>query len=100
MKTSKQCPKCSSLRVGYLERVYNYNTCNGAQLHAPEPVGVIPEEDRLFTTNIAAGELEAYLCADCGFLETYVKAPATVPFEQLKGFRWINPTSAEAGPYR
>ena len=99
MKTSKQCPKCESRRIRYLENTYDYNTDDSAQLHAPEPVGVVPKEGWLFTKNIPTGQLEAYLCGDCGYYETYIKNVADLPLEKLLGFRWVNSDEVEAGPY-
>jgi len=100
MKSSKQCPKCHSLKIGYLEQTFDYNTDDGADLHAPEPVGVIPKKGWVLTTNVPTGELEAYLCADCGYFETYVKSPGSVPFEELRGFRWVNVAPPADGPFR
>ena len=37
-----------------------------------------------------AGDVEAYLCADCGYFEEYLKSPETVPWDRLEHFRWCN----------
>jgi predicted Zn-ribbon and HTH transcriptional regulator len=82
MKASKQCPKCRSTRVGALaEALYDDDYQVGVH-YKPLPVGV--------TAKGVVGRLEAYLCADCGYYETYVKDPASIPFEAIQGFRWVN----------
>ena len=100
MKARKQCPKCSSLRVGYLETRVSEDRGQGSTGPKPLPLGVTEHPGIFFTTQEAFGELEAYLCADCGFLETYVKNPAETNYDELVGFHWLNPDSVEEGPYR
>jgi len=46
------------------------------------------------------GRLEAYVCADCGYHETYVKEPDAVPWDRIAGFAWVNPPPADTGPFR
>ncbi|HSR48184.1 MAG TPA: hypothetical protein VLL77_09400 [Anaerolineales bacterium] len=36
------------------------------------------------------GNLEAYLCTNCGLFETYVKDPSSVPYESIIGITWQN----------
>jgi hypothetical protein len=43
------------------------------------------------------GQIEAYVCADCGYLEAYAREPHKVPFEQIVGFSWVG---AQEHPYR
>jgi hypothetical protein len=45
-------------------------------------------------------EFEAYVCTECGYLETHVKVPTKVPYEEIEGFRWVNPETPEEGPCR
>ena len=104
MKASKQCPKCDSLRVGYLERVHDQTVHDEASkspwAYASKKVGVIESSGWLRSYEEGHGLLEAYLCADCGYYETYVKSPEDVPYEKLQGFHWLNPEPPEEGPYR
>ena len=97
MKASKQCPKCNSLRVGYLETVADkgeYDTSTwSAAIGKTETKG-------WFGGGKVVGELEAFLCADCGYFEQYVKSPEKVPYDKLQGFHWLNPEPPEEGPYR
>jgi predicted nucleic-acid-binding Zn-ribbon protein len=98
MKASKQCPKCSSRRVGYLENVLDLNQAY-PEAYSPAVVALDVARGR-DGVHEARGKLEAYLCADCGFYETYVKDPASVPFEDLAGFHWLNETPGTGQPYR
>ena len=100
MKASKRCPKCNSLRVGHLEHQWQSDEGHGSAGPKAMPVGVVEEVAFFFKSREAVGQLEAYLCADCGYFETYVRDPASVPYEKLQGFSWLNPESVEAGPYR
>ncbi len=95
MKKSKQCPKCDSRKVGYIN-------------HQPE---ADPGRWRI-VAHIRArqfGEgsgpklspvLEAYVCTRCGFYESYVRAPEATPWAELSGFRMLNATPDSDGPYR
>jgi predicted nucleic-acid-binding Zn-ribbon protein len=97
MKASKQCPKCHSLKVGYLEQAID----RGEYSSDTWPAAVGKTEPRSwFAVGTVVGALEAYLCAECGYYETYVKDPATVPFDQLAGFHWLNETADPGKPYR
>ena len=96
MKASKQCPKCDSLRIGYLETVTDLGN-NNAPLNAV--VGRTTPSSWISNSEVH-GELEAYLCADCGYFEHYVKSPESVPYDKLEGFHWLNPEPPEEGPYR
>ena len=96
MKASKQCPKCDSLRVGYLEKVID----RGKDASEKDAVVGRTELEGWFGGCDFVGELEAYVCADCGYFEQYVKSPEDVPYDKLQGFHWLNPEAAEAGPYR
>ena len=93
MKASKQCPKCDSLRVGYLENVLDsWGPSYPLKPAKMGKVGLNPIS--------ATGELEAYICAECGFYETYVKDPGALDFDNIVGFHWLNPPPLEEGPYR
>lgn len=100
MKDSKQCPKCNGLRIGYLENLPDENAAGTASTQAIGTSDVL-EGSSLFGRYVhSRHDIEAYLCTDCGFLESYVKSPKTIPYESLKGFRWANPQSPPEGAYR
>jgi predicted nucleic-acid-binding Zn-ribbon protein len=115
LKKTRQCPKCSSLRVGYLAEQPDAEKV----LDAGDSLGPFtPEIDASsravgYSANtidtgfwdhghirLLIGKLEAYLCADCGYHETYVKDPDSVAWEKLRGFAWLNPETDGSGPYR
>lgn len=85
MKRSWECPKCESARVGYLERLPDAGQSGklGRMIGGASP----PNAGRL-TLLERVGEVEAFICADCGYFEEYVKAPQTIPWDQVKHFRW------------
>ena len=94
MKKSKVCPKCQSLRIGYVEKLKDYS---GESLN----IGMFDAlADSAIRSKWIRYEVEGYLCADCGYLETYVKSPESVDYRMISGFRWINPDPSEEGPYR
>ncbi len=96
MRQSKQCPKCQSHKVGYI----NYQPeGDGISLRwrviasVREPATFGPGRSRV-------GELEAYVCTECGYYESYVRSPDKVKWDQLSGFRMLNPDPDPEGPYR
>lgn len=89
MKKSHRCPRCHSNRVGYLEEVKDSSV---------DRLVVGTTAATLFVKKI--GALEAYLCADCGFYQTYVKEPRSISYEEIEGFHWLNPEQSRQGPYR
>lgn len=97
MKKSGRCPKCNSDRVGHLENVIQRSEVllNSQPLinHCPAPLGIERTESEGFIKVIKegpVGRLEAYLCTDCGYYETYVIEPNTVSFDSIVGFEWVN----------
>jgi hypothetical protein len=46
------------------------------------------------------GALESYICADCGYHESYVIEPAQLDWEHIRGLRWLNADPNNQGPYR
>lgn len=97
MKASEQCPKCESLKVGMVEVPDGDALCT---MFRHQPVGMKKRETSREVEYVPVGQLEAWVCTECGYYETYVKAPSTVPFEELVGFRWLHPQPPEDGPYR
>lgn len=87
MKMSRQCPKCQSLKVGYLESLLD----SEGERETSQKIGKVTEELWNFRVNTAAGEVEAYICTECGYFETYVKEAKSVPWDDMFGFHWLNP---------
>lgn len=97
MKRTKQCPKCESLRIGYLPS--QPDVAHGRV--AERAVGNDPDRESMWNLHRGlAGTLEAYLCADCGYYESFVKDIERVQLDKLEGFRWVNPETPEPTPYR
>jgi hypothetical protein len=117
MKRSKTCPKCQSIKIGYMEYQPDANDVVGAKTsglgansahiqHGGQVItralGVSKEPTRLASGNAwpLYGRLETYLCTECGFYETYVADVKKVEFEKLHGFVWVNPGTEPEGPFR
>lgn len=101
MKASKQCPKCHSLKVGYMETAPSH-VLGKEQLDSPAKRNWFAEvfDEPPTGPELRAVGLEAYVCSRCGYYETYVKDPAAVNFDKVVGLRWLNETSGTEGPYR
>ncbi len=97
MKRSKQCPKCESLRVGYLPS--QPDAAHG-KVSARTVGNDLAQKSMWNIYRGLSGTLEAYMCADCGYYESYVKDVGLVELENLDGFRWVNPAKPKADPYR
>jgi predicted nucleic-acid-binding Zn-ribbon protein len=104
MKQTKQCPKCRSLRVGFLERQYERSGEYDSDYERP---AVLVEETRrafwsgkekLVTGRF--GSLEAYICTECGYHETYVVDPQNIPWDRVAGFHFLHAEVDGEGPYR
>jgi hypothetical protein len=108
MKRSKQCPKCASGRIGYIaEQVDADQLTSDGVTTQPTPRAIGASAEQQFTGFFKGGwvyeligRLEAYVCADCGYHETYVKNPDGVPWDRIGGFTWVNPATVDAGPFR
>lgn len=96
MKESGQCPKCGSKQIGHLDQVIQRTEGQASGVpvigHTPAPVGIeqteLPGPFKVIKEG-PLGQLEAYLCGECGYFETYVKDPQGLNFDNLVGFRWI-----------
>jgi len=116
MKSNKQCPKCKSLRIGLLSTQGPDDTLKGeseivdvrtrgghGHISNPFAIGLGPTKattETVTRTVESFHELEAYICADCGYFESYVRTPDEVPWNDLVSFRWVNAAPPREGPYR
>lgn len=89
MRNSKRCPKCGGSKIGHIPTLYDADDTAAADNYRPEAAGLAFEQGWLNVKSKPVGQLEAFVCGDCGFHETYVKAPQSVPFESIHGFRWL-----------
>ena len=97
MKRTERCPKCDSSKICVVDVP---SGCEVVGFFMHQPVGMAVEERFLGSSYVPVGQLESWVCTECGYLETYVKSPSTVPFEQIAGVRWVDPPAPEEGPYR
>lgn len=98
MRDSLRCPKCQSARIGHLERVEDQDGDKPTRTRSL----ATGYSGTLFTGGMRrhAAEVEAWVCADCGFFEEYVKNPDGVKWDQLPGFRWAREPDDGDGPFR
>jgi predicted nucleic-acid-binding Zn-ribbon protein len=95
MKQTKQCPKCDSRKVGYV----NYQPEGSGESFRWRVVARVREPQR-HDSLPRIGELEAYVCTACGYYESYVRDPSGTRWGELSGFRMLNPEPDTEGPYR
>lgn len=100
MKKSKQCPKCHSLKIGLIEKQIDrsgeYDTSRSRFVGEHKVPGLLwgQNDERV-------GTLAAYVCTACGYFESYVNGPESVPWNELVDFRWLNPAPPDSeGPFR
>ena len=96
MKQAKQCPKCNSRRIGYV----NYQPDADGDFFRWRVIAQVRQPQGYDSPRPRLGELEAYVCTECGYYESYVRSPESTPWEQLSGFRMVNPDVEPDGPYR
>ena len=85
MKKSGTCAKCGGRRVGQLTRLADKGQSGGSRQLGYTKGWIMYS---------AAGGVEAYICADCGYFEEYLKSPENMPWDQLDQFRWLNEDEA------
>ena len=115
MKRTKKCPKCDSLRIGHLAfQIDHDDTTRGPVESYPGAAITKPAkrllgyQDKMLDTGFwkygdvhpLVGPLEAYVCTDCGYHETYVVEPRNVEWAKLVGFSWVNSDAPSSGPFR
>jgi predicted nucleic-acid-binding Zn-ribbon protein len=86
MKQSWTCPKCHSQRIGYFDMLHD-------EAEASKPDGRVLGHAVIgqfmgATASQRVGMVEAFICADCGYFEEYLKDPANMPWDKLVNFRW------------
>ncbi len=96
MKKTSQCPKCGSSKVGHLSTVQDLSDASRRLGHpVPRRIAIASETTRGWLgeseNESLAGDVEAWVCTECGYFEEYVKQPAGVPWDKLEGFSWCNP---------
>lgn len=85
MKRNWQCPKCQSTRVGYFENVVDQSQHGLSK----RKIGEAQTGSMLGLAVVeGVGEIEAFVCTDCGYFEEYVKEPQTINWSAMRGFCW------------
>jgi hypothetical protein len=97
MKTKKQCPKCWSKAIGHLAA--QPDATDTSAYPTERPVGKLLVESFSGGVPHGHGRLEAYICTDCGYHESYVVDPKTIRWNELYGFTWLEQDEPD-GPYR
>jgi hypothetical protein len=106
MKRTGICPKCDGRRI---MRIYSL----------PDVTDNVSEVEQLVhrrllvlrnkTTGLfggekegrqLAGEVMAYACADCGYVEEYLLNPAKIDWDQVVGAVPYTPKTGGGGPFR
>jgi hypothetical protein len=95
MRRRLRCPACSCTRIAHAPSVLDRSHGGNAK-----PLSLYLMENRWWTVDTkGAGELEAFVCTECGLVEWYVKDPGAL-VESEPHLRIIDGTSESGGPYR
>ena len=97
MKKSKQCPKCESQRIGYLESQTDQALYQTHLEALKRGAGHRLERGWILENPVMEGTLEAYVCTDCGYLESYI-AGKNKRKEIAEGWRNIHATETAEEP--
>lgn len=84
MKKSWTCPKCLSQRVGYFENMVDKADGSDRKFIGYQKSGAILG----LTAYQGCGDVEGFVCTECGYYEEYVKNPQQIQWDTMKGFRW------------
>ncbi|MEJ6582292.1 MAG: hypothetical protein QNL68_21110 [Akkermansiaceae bacterium] len=68
----KKCPKCGSEQIARKLMIF-YSADGGANI--PAQIGYYKNPDALFFKGGVASDFHADACAECGYLEFYLKTP-------------------------
>ena len=82
MRTTGQCPKCNSHRIGHLAKLANTGSGGGTPR-----LGSYVDVSQGELVPLEVG-LEGYVCTTCGYFEEYVASTASVDWTRVPGFRW------------
>ena len=77
---SGTCPKCQGTKIGHVPILVDWDRGAHRRRLGKGTVGRMT----------AYGEIEAYVCTQCGFFEEYVKTPGAVPWTSIDGFKWVD----------
>lgn len=96
MKQTMRCPKCGFNRILYIAKVADHR--GGGPGGGIEPAKLALAEVELgailgmrATQSKTYGELEAGVCRRCGYVEYYVKDPASIPIDGVNVREVVGP---------
>lgn len=80
MKRTQKCPKCGHDRILYVSEVPDSRSTEPMRIARikRQVASVLGMQAVTFD---AVGELEAGVCAACGYVELYVKDPSSIPVD-------------------
>lgn len=102
MKKTGRCPKCGGDRIMHVDRVADAGDWSGygegdlSKRDGGHPVPRRVLTERTTRTGLfggtseeitLAGETEAYVCAECGYFEEYLRDPGSIPWDRVVGAR-------------
>lgn len=94
MKHSGRCPKCAAERILHIE---SSRPEEPRMLVRRAPtVGILGGDGHVLE---GVGRVEAFVCAECGYLEEYIVRPKSIPWDDVIGASWVEPPKREE-PYR
>lgn len=94
-----RCHACGGSRIGVLGRLYEYLSTRHEDERGDSGVWIsfLPRAGSRFVRKIQAmvgggeiGELSAVICADCGYVELYVKDSQQVPWDKDRDFVYLS----------
>ena len=114
MKQTGKCPKCESKQVMRVERVADAAEWSGygsGDLSARSGTSPVTRQLLLRRTQRAGllgtqeefslvGDVEAYVCADCGYFEEYLAHPRRIDWSSITHAAPWSPPRGGGGPYR
>lgn len=95
MKKTGRCSKCDGDKLGVITQVRDQGERGIERRH----VGTSTTRGLLLWRTDPVGEVEAYVCTECGYFEEYVRDAAKIPWNVLDGFTWLKKKPPRA-PFR
>lgn len=93
MKRTGRCPKCDATKIGVVKEVRDEDTGPRARHLASEIW-----QGHFLSETRPVGQVEAYVCTECGYFEEYLARPEAMEWEKVRGFSWR--AKGEPGPFR
>jgi hypothetical protein len=104
MKSTAVCPKCQSQQIVKVTHVADATALYGSGSDITTNTGHAPVTRRLLAqiadkgSQKTIGEVEAYVCAHCGYFEEYLVNPTQVDWKRVVGATLHKPQGS--APFR